>query len=87
MPHVCPQIVVSDVVMEEMTGIDLAIKLRGLCSTCRVLLMSGAPATEAMLDDARQRGHEFEIFAKPFHRARLLEWVNSDGKAQATAEC
>jgi len=39
---------------------------------CKILLFSGQAATAALLDDARRRGHEFEVLAKPVHPTDLL---------------
>jgi CheY-like chemotaxis protein len=75
---VCPDIVVTDVMMPGISGIELAIRLRESRPDCRVLLMSGAAATASLLDDAHERGHQFEILAKPFHPSRLIEWIHTN---------
>lgn len=58
---------ISDVVMAGMTGIDAAIEVRKTLSNCRVLLVSGNNWTADLLKDARERGHNFDILAKPVH--------------------
>ena len=68
----CPALMISDVVMPGMNGIDLAIHLRSLCPKCKVLLFSGQAATREIIDLARNAGHDFELLAKPIHPKDLL---------------
>src|SRR5579864_8491799 len=67
-----PDLVISDVIMPDMNGIDAAIKIRQLLPACKVLLFSGQAATAGLLERARAQGHEFEILAKPVHPQDLL---------------
>jgi DNA-binding NtrC family response regulator len=67
-----PDLVIADVVMPGMSGIDLAEGLKEQCPTCKVLLFSGVAETEELLDAARAKGHEFEVLAKPIHPTDLL---------------
>jgi DNA-binding NtrC family response regulator len=68
----CPALMISDVVMPGMNGIDLAIHLRSLCPKCKVLLFSGQAATRELIDLAKNAGHDFELLAKPVHPKDLL---------------
>jgi CheY-like chemotaxis protein len=68
----CPDLLISDVVMPGLSGIDLAIQMRSLCSTCRVLLFSGQAATADLLEVARKNGNDFELLSKPVHPTDLL---------------
>lgn len=70
-----PDLIVSDVVMPGMSGIDLAIAVRRDFSTCKILLFSGQAATADMLEEASAHGHRFELLAKPVHPLELLETV------------
>jgi DNA-binding response OmpR family regulator len=72
-----PDLVISDVVMPGMSGIALAMEISRELSTCRILLYSGQAETAQMMDEARSRGHEFELLAKPVHPVELLEKVKS----------
>jgi len=72
-----PDLVISDVIMPDMNGIDAAIKIRGFLPGCKILLFSGQAATADLLEDARKRGHEFEILAKPVHPQDLLQKLRS----------
>jgi CheY-like chemotaxis protein len=67
-----PDMLISDVIMTDLNGIDAAIKIRELLPKCKILLFSGQAATADLLDRARGEGHEFEILAKPVHPQDLL---------------
>ena len=72
-----PDMVISDVIMTDMNGIDAAIKIRAILPSCKILLFSGQASTADLLDRARIRGHEFEILAKPVHPQDLLARLRS----------
>jgi DNA-binding response OmpR family regulator len=67
-----PGLLISDVMMPGMTGIDLAIRFRKEQPDCRVLLFSGQAATADLLQNAREQGYDFELLVKPVHPADLL---------------
>lgn len=70
-----PDLLISDVAMPMLTGIELAIQVREHSPGCKVLLVSGHPDTVHWLDAARARGHEFEVLAKPVQPTVLLKRV------------
>ena len=67
-----PDLVISDVIMQDMNGIEAAIRIRQSLPGCKILLFSGQAATADLLEKARAQGHEFEILAKPVHPQDLL---------------
>jgi CheY-like chemotaxis protein len=67
-----PDMLISDVIMADLNGIDAAIRIRAMLPAIKVLLFSGQAATADLLEKARVQGHEFEILAKPVHPQDLL---------------
>jgi CheY-like chemotaxis protein len=67
-----PDLIISDVIMPDMNGIEAAIRIRKFLPSCKILLFSGQAATADLLESARAQGHEFEILAKPVHPQDLL---------------
>jgi CheY-like chemotaxis protein len=67
-----PDMLITDVIMADLNGIDAAIAIRSLLPKIKVLLFSGQAATADLLEKARSHGHEFEILAKPVHPQDLL---------------
>jgi DNA-binding NtrC family response regulator len=67
-----PAVVISDVEMPGMNGVQLAVLIRERYPDCRVLLFSGHAETVDLLDDARRQGHVFEILQKPIPPTELL---------------
>ncbi len=67
-----PDMLISDVIMNDLNGIDAAIRIRELLPQIKVLLFSGQAATADLLEKARAQGHEFDILAKPVHPQDLL---------------
>lgn len=72
-----PDMLISDVIMTDLNGIDAAIRIREMLPGCKILLFSGQAATADLLDRARNQGHEFEILAKPVHPQDLLARLRS----------
>ena len=70
-----PHLVITDVVMPGMNGIEMAILVRQRHPACKILLFSGQAATANLLEEARRSGYDFELLAKPVHPAELLAKV------------
>ena len=68
----CPEIVLTDVIMPRMNGVQAAIAIRAVCPDTRIILFSGQAATSDLLVEARASGHNFEIWGKPLHPRDLL---------------
>lgn len=67
-----PDIVLSDVLMPKMSGVELGIRLRQELPATRVFLFSGQAATRELMQKAEAEGYRFELFAKPIHPDDLL---------------
>ena len=73
----CPHLVISDVMMPGMNGIDMAVLIKDRYPECKILLFSGNAATADILDSVRGRGYNFELLAKPIHPKDLLAKIES----------
>jgi CheY-like chemotaxis protein len=80
-----PDILVADVVMAGMNGIEAAILVRDMLPSCKIVLLSGQPITAELLDDARQQGYEFEIIAKPLDPNRLIAHLRGETAFEESA--
>jgi CheY-like chemotaxis protein len=67
-----PDLLISDVMMPGMTGVELAIRFRTAYPQCKILLFSGQAATADLLANAHKDGHDFELLSKPVHPTDLL---------------
>lgn len=67
-----PDIVISDVLMPKMTGVELGIRLREELPEARVILFSGQAATSELMRKAQTDGYIFELFPKPIHPEELI---------------
>jgi DNA-binding response OmpR family regulator len=67
-----PDLVISDVAMPGISGIDLAIQMRAQYPACKILLFSGQAATMDLLENARVQGHDFDLLLKPVPPTELL---------------
>lgn len=68
----CPDYLISDAVMPKLGGVDLGIQFKAIYPSVRVLLFSGVLSTDHLREDARGKGHDFEILSKPIHPKALL---------------
>jgi FixJ family two-component response regulator len=73
----CPDFLLTDVVMPELSGVELAIKFKEKYPKCRVLLFSGQPETSDLLESARKAGHHFAVLAKPIHPTELVAAIEA----------
>ncbi len=72
-----PDLVLSDVVMPGLNGVQLAIALSEALPNTRILLFSGNTATTDILEGARTQGYDFRILAKPVPMEELLAEVRN----------
>ena len=83
-----PEMLITDVVLPGMSGIDLAITVKRIFPDCKIILFSGQASTADLLAAANRDGHQFVLLSKPVHPADLLSRI-ADGlkhrKPQAVA--
>ena len=70
-----PDLAIIDVVLPGMNGIEFAIFVKASYPNCQFLLFSGQPGTSGLLEEAKKKGHLFEILAKPLHPTFMLATV------------
>ena len=68
----CPSMLISDVMIPQMNGIELAIQFKATCPQCKILLFSGNASTNSLLEVATTQGHAFTLMCKPVHPKDLL---------------
>lgn len=78
-----PDVMISDIVMGPVSGIELANHVRERFPDCRILLMSGIATREVMGSGAMERQFTVRFLPKPVSPERLLEFVNSCRPAAA----
>jgi CheY-like chemotaxis protein len=72
---ITPDLLISDVVMPGITGVELAIKLTRSIPNLKVLLFSGQASTVDLLEKARRSGHHFAALTKPVHPTDMLKRI------------
>lgn len=70
-----PELLITDVMMPRLSGIDLAIAVQKSCPKCKILLFSGQAATMGLLQEASEKGYSFDLINKPIHPTDLLKQI------------
>jgi CheY-like chemotaxis protein len=73
-----PELVLSDVLMPHLDGVEAAIAIQKFLPEARIVLFSGQAATVEILARARKRGYHFELLAKPLHPTQLIKHLRQD---------
>ena len=73
-----PDLLISDVTMPHMSGIELAIQMQVNDPTSKVLLVSGLATIEDLLISARGRGYDFPILKKPIPPEALIAAIRGN---------
>lgn len=81
-----PNLLLTDVMMPGMTGIELAIALTKTAPSCKVLLFSGQAATMDLLASAKEQGHQFSLLEKPIHPSDLLSRISDCFSSESPAD-
>jgi DNA-binding NtrC family response regulator len=69
-----PDLLISDVAMPEMNGVELAVGMVSMAPGCKVVLFSGH-ARSVDLVRAYDAGHHFPLMSKPMHPSEMLAQV------------
>ncbi len=72
--HRPPDLVITDILMPELNGLDLILELTRAFINVKVIAISGAPDTQNTLDAAKLLGVRHTLH-KPFSMAALLKTV------------
>lgn len=80
-----PDLVISDISMPRLNGIEMVIKIAAVLPDMRILLFSGQAMTLELLQQARVRGYNFECLMKPFHPLDLIHKIEALLGPQAMA--
>jgi CheY-like chemotaxis protein len=75
--RITPELVLSDVLMPHVDGVEAAIAIQKFLPETRIVLFSGQAATVEILARARARGYHFELLAKPLHPTQLIKHLRS----------
>jgi DNA-binding NtrC family response regulator len=70
-----PDLLISDVVMPQMSGIDLAVRIKAMYPECKVLLFSGQPYLNDVRGATEIVRHNFEVLEKPMQPREFLAKV------------
>lgn len=68
-----PDVVIADVNMGTMNGVQLAIHLAGGLPECKVLLISGSALTPPL--QKQSGGYQFDFMAKPVHPQEIIAFL------------
>jgi DNA-binding NtrC family response regulator len=80
-----PELLITDVVLPGMSGIELALAVRHIFPDCKVLLISGQASTAGLMTHAQRAGHSFTLLQKPMHPNDLLAHVSDSLKLMSSA--
>jgi DNA-binding NtrC family response regulator len=72
-----PDLLISDVLMPRLSGVDLAIQIRAECPECKILLFSGQATTQDLLKEARRQGNSFQLLQKPVQPSEMLKSIEA----------
>jgi DNA-binding response OmpR family regulator len=78
-----PDLLLTDISMPGMNGIDLATAIRKIFPCCGVLLFSGLAPSADLVNVAREAGQEFTILTKPLHPTELLARISDALQSQS----
>jgi CheY-like chemotaxis protein len=81
-----PDLMICDVVMGGLNGVETALLMRESFPQIKVLLFSGTQSSVELLSDAQRRGHNFDFLSKPVHPKDLLSHLAVGGVRLPSSE-
>lgn len=70
-----PDILISDIIMGPMSGVELAVRLSTDLPGCRLILISGQSGSSDLPTQMSAKGFNFEFLEKPITPQRLLSHI------------
>lgn len=70
-----PNLLLTDVILPGMNGIELAQTVKRVFPDCKILLFSGQASTSDLMSSAFRAGHRFTLLNKPMPPDQLLAAV------------
>lgn len=70
-----PDILITDIRMGRMSGVELAVRLSTELPECRLILISGQSANTDLPAETAKKGYSFEFLEKPITPQRLLTHI------------
>jgi CheY-like chemotaxis protein len=73
-----PDVVLSDVVMPGMNGIEACVRIKKHLPDCRILLFSSqVPVAHSLMQESARAGHRFELLVKPVEPRELVAKIEN----------
>jgi DNA-binding response OmpR family regulator len=70
-----PDVLVLDVYMRGISGIETALRIRSLYPGCKTIIISGAAPTNELVAETASLGDDVDLLIKPFAPDKLLERI------------
>jgi DNA-binding response OmpR family regulator len=71
-----PQLLVVDLALPAISGVDLAVAMSEIVPNCRFLFLYSSSQAQTLLDRPRRRGYCFELVSKPINPRVLFAKCN-----------
>jgi DNA-binding response OmpR family regulator len=75
-----PELLITDVALPGMNGIELAVTVKRIYPDCKILLFSGQASTADLIATAGRAGHQFTLLNKPIPPEELLAMIEKQLK-------
>jgi DNA-binding response OmpR family regulator len=76
-PGFAPDVLISDVIMRGINGVETANRITRILPSCRILLFSGQATWSDLAELPEAGGHNFDLILKPVHPTELIDILNS----------